>query len=111
VQGQVEGSIVHGLGQALMEAARFDTDGQLLTDDLRSYAMPRATDMPFFDLDRTVTPSPHNQMGAKGSGETATVPAAAAISNAICDALGVPDIPMPITPEKVWRALQERRTP
>ncbi len=109
VQGQVEGSIVHGLGQALLEAARFDADGQLLTDDLRSYALPRATDMPFIDLDRTVTPTPHNPMGAKGSGETATVPAAAAISNAVCDALGVRDIPMPITPEKVWRALQERR--
>jgi aerobic carbon-monoxide dehydrogenase large subunit len=107
VQGQIEGSIVHGLGQALIEAARFDENGQLLTDDLRSYAIPRATDAPFFDLDRTVTPSPHNQLGVKGSGETATVPAAAAISNAICDALGVRDIPMPITPEKVWRVLHE----
>jgi carbon-monoxide dehydrogenase large subunit len=107
VQGQIEGSITHGLGQALIEAARFDADGQLLTNDLRSYAIPRATDVPFFDLDRTVTPSPHNQLGVKGSGETATVPAAAAISNAICNALGARDIPMPITPEKIWRALQE----
>jgi carbon-monoxide dehydrogenase large subunit len=107
VQGQIEGSIAHGLGQVLMEAARFDADGQLLTDDLRTYPIPRATDMPFFDLDRTVTPSPHNLLGVKGSGETATVPAAAAVSNAICDALGVRDIPMPITPEKVWRALRE----
>ncbi|HEX4721104.1 MAG TPA: molybdopterin cofactor-binding domain-containing protein [Pseudonocardiaceae bacterium] len=110
VQGQVEGSIVHGIGQALIEAARFDADGQLLTDDLRTYAIPRAADVPFFVLDRTVTPSPHNQLGVKGSGETATVPAAAAISNAICDAIGVADIPMPITPEKVWRALQDGAT-
>jgi carbon-monoxide dehydrogenase large subunit len=107
VQGQIEGSIVHGLGQALIEAAKFDVEGQLLTDDFRNYAIPRATDAPFFDLDRTVTPSPHNQLGVKGSGETATVPAAAAISNAICDALGARDIPMPITPEKIWRWLQE----
>jgi carbon-monoxide dehydrogenase large subunit len=107
VQGQVEGSIVHGLGQVLMEAARFDDDGQLLTDDLRSYAIPRATDAPFFDLDRTYVPSPHNPMGVKGAGETATVPAAAAVSNAICDAIGVSDIPMPITPEKIWRALRD----
>ncbi|HEY0806909.1 MAG TPA: xanthine dehydrogenase family protein molybdopterin-binding subunit [Pseudonocardiaceae bacterium] len=107
VQGQIEGSIVHGLGQALIEAAKFDVEGQLLTNDFRSYAIPRATDAPFFDLDRTVTPSPHNQLGVKGSGETATVPAAAAISNAICDALGARDIPMPITPEKIWRWLQE----
>jgi carbon-monoxide dehydrogenase large subunit len=110
VQGQVEGSIVHGLGQALIEAAKFDANGHLLTNDLRSYAIPRATDAPFFDLDRTVTPSPHNQLGVKGSGETATVPAAAAISNAICNALGVADIPMPITPEKIWRALHEGAT-
>jgi aerobic carbon-monoxide dehydrogenase large subunit len=107
VQGQIEGSIVHGIGQALIEEARFATDGRLLTDDLRTYAIPRATDAPFFDLDRTVTPSPHNELGVKGSGETATVPAAAAIANAICDAVGARDIPMPITPEKVWRALAQ----
>lgn len=108
VQGQIEGSIVHGLGQVLMEAARYADDGQLLTDDLRSYPMPRATDVPFFDLDRTETPSPHNELGIKGAGETATVPAAAVVSNAICNALGVRDIDMPITPEKVWRALRDK---
>jgi aerobic carbon-monoxide dehydrogenase large subunit len=107
VQGQIEGSIVHGLGQALIEEARFAPDGQLLTNDLRTYAIPRATDAPFFDLDRTVTPSPHNDLGLKGSGETATVPAAAAIANAICDAVGARDIPMPITPEKVWLAMRK----
>jgi aerobic carbon-monoxide dehydrogenase large subunit len=107
VQGQVEGSIVHGIGQALIEQARYTSDGQLLTDDLRSYAIPRASDVPFFDLDRTVTPTPHNPMGVKGSGETATVPAAAAISNAICNAIGARNIDMPITPEKVWRVMRE----
>jgi carbon-monoxide dehydrogenase large subunit len=108
VQGQVEGSIVHGIGQALMEQARYDSDGSLLTDDLRTYPIPRATDIPFFDLDKTETPSPHNALGVKGAGEAATVPAAAAVSNAICDALGVTDIDMPITPEKVWRALTDQ---
>jgi aerobic carbon-monoxide dehydrogenase large subunit len=107
VRGQVEGSILHGIGQALMEIARFDDDGQLLTPDLRGYALPRATDIPFFQLDRTETPTQHNPLGAKGAGETATVPAAAAIANAVCNALGVNHIDMPLTPEKVWRAMHE----
>jgi carbon-monoxide dehydrogenase large subunit len=110
IDGQFEGSIVHGIGQALMEEARYDDEGHLLTDDLRAYALPRAPDVPFFLLDRTVTPSPHNPLGVKGAGEIATVPAAAAVSNAICNALaplGVRHVDMPITPEKVWRALHE----
>lgn len=111
VQGQTEGSIVHGIGQALLEATRFDESGNLLTDDLRSYPVPRAGDIPFFELYYTETPSPHNPLGGKGAGETATVPAAAAISNAICHALGVRDIDMPITPEKIWCAMQERDEP
>lgn len=109
VQGQVEGSIVHGLGQALIEHGMFDDMGHLITSDFRTYAIPRATDAPFFDLDRTYTPTPHNAMGVKGSGETATVPAAAAIANAICDAVGAREIPMPITPEKVWQVLKQQR--
>jgi aerobic carbon-monoxide dehydrogenase large subunit len=111
VDGQTEGSIVHGLGQALMEEARYDDQGHLLTDDFRTYAIPRATDAPFFLLDRTVTPSPHNQLGVKGAGEIATVPAAAAISNAICNALaplGIRDLGMPITAEKVWAAMHDK---
>src|SRR4029079_11373396 len=110
VRGQIEGSIVHGLGQALMEAAQYDEEGRLLTSDLRSYALPRALDAPFFKLDKTVTPSPHNPLGAKGAGEIATVPPAAAVTNAVVDALsdlGVRHIDMPITPEKVWRLLSE----
>ncbi|WP_415947794.1 xanthine dehydrogenase family protein molybdopterin-binding subunit [Streptomyces sp. KLOTTS4A1] len=108
VQGQIEGSIVHGLGQALMEAAEYDEDGRLVSADLRTYALPRAADAPEFRLDRTVTPSPHNPLGAKGAGEIATVPPAAAVVNAVVDALrdvGVRHIDMPLTPEKVWRAL------
>ncbi|RSS81783.1 xanthine dehydrogenase family protein molybdopterin-binding subunit [Streptomyces sp. WAC06614] len=109
VQGQIEGSILHGLGQALMEAAVYDTDGRLLTSDLTRYALPRAADAPFYRLDRTVTPTPHNPLGAKGAGEIATVPPAAAVTNAVVDALsdlGVRHIDMPLTPEKVWRRLR-----
>ncbi|MDB5066088.1 MAG: cutL [Chloroflexi bacterium] len=110
VDGQIEGSILHGVGQALMEEARYDAQGHLLTDDLRTYAIPRATDAPFFVLDRTVTPSPHNPLGVKGAGEIATVPAAAAVSNAVCNALasfGIRHVGMPITAEKIWAALHE----
>ena len=107
VRGQIEGSIVHGFGQALIEHAEFDEHGRLLTDDFRTYSIPRATDTPFLELEFTETPSPHNPLGTKGAGETATVPAAAAVSNAICNALGACDITMPITPEKIWRHLRE----
>ncbi|WP_370080418.1 xanthine dehydrogenase family protein molybdopterin-binding subunit [Streptacidiphilus sp. MAP12-16] len=111
VTGQIEGSIVHGLGQALMEAAIYDEQGRLISADLRDYALPRAVDVPFFELDRTVTPSPHNALGLKGAGEIATVPPAAAVANAVCDALkdhGVTHIDMPFTAEKVWRRLNQR---
>jgi aerobic carbon-monoxide dehydrogenase large subunit len=110
VDRQVEGSIVHALGQALMEEAVYDDDGRLLSDDLRSYAMPRAQDVPALRLDWTCSPSPHNPLGVKGAGEIATVPPTAAVCNAVCDALaefGVVDVQMPITPERVWRAMQQ----
>jgi aerobic carbon-monoxide dehydrogenase large subunit len=111
VDGQIEGSIVHAVGQALMEEARYDDRGALLTDNLDRYPLPRAADVPFFELDRTVTPTPHNPLGAKGAGEIATVPPAAAITNAACDALrgfGVRHLDMPLTPEKVWRAMRRQ---
>jgi carbon-monoxide dehydrogenase large subunit len=107
VKGQVEGSILHGMGQSLIEKACFDDRGQLLTNDLRTYAIPRATDSVNFEMDFTETPSPHNPLGVKGAGETATVPAAAAISNAIHNALGANNLDMPLTPEKIWKFLQE----
>jgi carbon-monoxide dehydrogenase large subunit len=108
VDGQIEGSILHGIGQVLMEEARYDDQGRLRADSLATYPLPRAADVPFFELDRTVTPTPHNRLGAKGAGEIATVPPAAAVANAVCDALsdlGVEHIEMPITAEKVWRAM------
>ncbi len=110
VRRQVEGSILHALGQVLMERARYDEDGALLTDDLRSYPFPRATDVPPTTLDWTCVPSPHNALGLKGAGEIATVPPTATVANAVCDALkerGVTHIDMPITPEKIWRALRD----
>jgi carbon-monoxide dehydrogenase large subunit len=109
VDGQIEGSILHGVGQALMEEARYDAQGALLTDNLDRYALPRAADAPFFELDRLVTPTPTNSLGAKGAGEIATVPPTAAIANAVCDALagfGTRHIDMPFTAPKVWRAMR-----
>ncbi|HWS39198.1 MAG TPA: xanthine dehydrogenase family protein molybdopterin-binding subunit [Actinoplanes sp.] len=113
VDGQIEGSIVHGVGQALMEVARYDETGALLTDNLHKYAIPRASDVPFFEMDRTETPTPHNPLGAKGAGEAATVPTAAAVTNAVCDALagfGVEHLDMPLTAETVWRAMNADTT-
>jgi carbon-monoxide dehydrogenase large subunit len=109
VDGQVEGGIVHGIGQALMEEARYDGQGNLLTDNLDRYPLPRAADVPLFELARTQTPTPHSALGAKGAGEIGSIAPAAAITNAVCDALrefGVSHIDMPLTAEKVWRAMQ-----
>lgn len=109
VAGQFEGSIVHGIGQALMEEARYSPDGQLLSADLTTYAMPRAGDVPHLELEQTVTPTPHNILGVKGAGEIATVPVTAAVANAVCDALGVRHLDMPYTAEKIWNAIQETK--
>lgn len=68
--------------------------------------MPRAADLPMFEVARTVTPCPHNPLGAKGAGEAGTIAATACLVNAVCDAVGVRDIAMPLTPERVWRALR-----
>ena len=107
VDGQVHGGIAHGIGQALFEGAVYDDDGQLLTGTFMDYTMPRAADLPMFEVDRTVTPCPHNPLGAKGAGETGTIASTPCIVNAVCDAVGVRDIQMPLTPERVWRALHE----
>jgi carbon-monoxide dehydrogenase large subunit len=111
IEGQVHGGIVHGLGQALFEKAVYDDDGDLLTDTLERYALPKAAGLPEFELDFVMTPTPHNPLGSKGAGEIGTVGAAAAVGNAICDALrefGISHLDMPFTPEKVWRAIQQR---
>jgi carbon-monoxide dehydrogenase large subunit len=110
VDGQVHGGIGQGVGQALWEEVAYDPEsGQLLTGSFMDYVMPRATDLPMFTVGHNEVPTPTNRMGAKGGGEGGTTPAPAAIVNAICDALrdyGVEHILMPVTSEKIWRALR-----
>ena len=111
VEGQIHGGLAQGIGQALMEEAVWDDTGQLVSGSFLDYAIPTAEDFPTFTLDRTVTPSPHNPMGAKGVGELGTVAATPTVVNAVVDALshlGVSHVDMPIKPEKVWRILREK---
>jgi len=108
VEGQVQGGIAHSIGQALFERTVYDENGQLLTGEFMDYAMPRARDIPEYILDSTVTPSPSNPLGIKGVGEAGTIGATPAIANAVIDALaplGVRHLDLPLTPEKVWRAV------
>lgn len=109
VEGQVHGGIVQGVGQALIESTAYDPEsGQLLTGSFMDYTMPRADDVPSFNVDTTVTPSPLNPLGVKGCGEAGAIAAPAAVMNALTHALGTEDIDMPATPEKVWRVAQSR---
>ena len=108
--GQIVGGIAQGIGEVLLERVVYDADGQLLTGSLMDYALPRADDMPAVRLDRLCTPSPLNTLGAKGVGEAGTIGAPPAIMNALLDALashGVEEIDLPMTPERVWRAIRE----
>jgi carbon-monoxide dehydrogenase large subunit len=110
VEGQVHGGIVQGVAQALWEEAVYDEDGQLMTSSLLDYLVPSAAELPSFELDHTVTPSPTNPLGVKGIGEAGTIGSAPAVINAVVDALshlGITDITMPATPERVWAAIQE----
>ncbi len=105
VSGQVHGGIAQGLGQAMMEGCVYDTEsGQLLTGSYMDYVMPRADDLPNFTVDHTVTPCTHNPLGVKGCGEAGAIGSPPAFINALTDALGVRDIAMPATAERVWRA-------
>lgn len=109
VQGQIQGGIVQGIGQALYEGAVYDEDSQLITGSFLDYAMPKAHSFPDFELDHTVTPSPHNPLGVKGVGETGTIASTPAVVNAVMDALapfGITDLPMPLTGPKVWAAMK-----
>ena len=112
VDGQVHGGVVQGIGQALLEEVVYDDNGQMITGSYMDYTMPRADDVPFIETDRTVTPCPHNPLGAKGVGEAGTIGAAPAIVNAVVDALahlGIKDIQMPLSPLRVWTAIQEAK--
>lgn len=110
VDGQVHGGIAQGVAQALWEGAVYDENGQLLTGSLMDYALPRADLLPSFEVGRTETPSPTNPLGVKGAGETGTIAATPAVVNAVLDALkplGVLHIDMPMTPARVWQAIQK----
>ena len=109
VEGQVHGGVAHGIGQALYEGAVYDDSGQLLNGSMLDYCMPRADNFPMFETDTTVTPCPHNPLGVKGIGEAGTIGSTPAVVNAVIDALsdyGVKDLQMPLTPQRVWGAMQ-----
>jgi carbon-monoxide dehydrogenase large subunit len=112
VDGQVHGGIAQGVAQALWEEAVYDEDGNLLTSNMASYAVPSSAELPSFELDRTATPSPTNPLGVKGVGETGAIASPAAVMNAVADGLsqvGARCPEMPATPERVWAAIQEAR--
>ncbi|MFN8511667.1 MAG: molybdopterin cofactor-binding domain-containing protein [Thermomicrobiales bacterium] len=114
VEDQVRGGLAQGFGQALQEVIRYDDEGQLLSGTFMDYAAPRANQLPNFDLAHTVTPSPFNPLGVKGVGEAGTTGAPPALVNAALDALaplGVRHLDMPLTPEKLWRAMGGGREP
>ncbi len=115
VDGQVHGGIVQSLGQALLEEAVYDEQGQLITGEFMDYAVPRASDVCWMETDRTVTPTPVNPLGVKGVGEAGTIGATPAIANAVVDALspfGVRHVDMPFKREKLWQLMRKdaRRT-
>jgi carbon-monoxide dehydrogenase large subunit len=113
VEGQVHGGLVQGIGQALLEHCVYDEAGQLLTGSYLDYAMPRADDVPSFQVMTECTPCTHNALGVKGCGEAGAIGSPPAVINAILDALaplGVTDVPMPATPHTVWSAIEAARS-
>jgi carbon-monoxide dehydrogenase large subunit len=112
VDGQLHGGIVQGVGQALWEGAVYGEDGQLLTGSMLDYPVPRASWIPPLELDETVTPSPVNPLGVKGVGEAGAIASTAAVANAVNDALrplGIHHLDMPLTPQRVWKAMQSAK--
>ncbi|WSB94849.1 xanthine dehydrogenase family protein molybdopterin-binding subunit [Streptomyces cellulosae] len=114
VEGQVHGGLAQGIAQALYEEAVYDDDGNLLSGTMADYLVPSAVDLPDFVTDRTETPAESNPLGVKGVGEAGTIASTPAVVGAIVDALrplGVRDVPMPCTPERVWRAIHGEEDP
>jgi aerobic carbon-monoxide dehydrogenase large subunit len=112
IDGQIHGGIVHALGQVLYEQVVYDEEGQLVTGTFVDYAMPSAADVPSFETDRTETPTPTNTLGVKGVGEAATIACSPAVVASVIDALrplGVTSLDMPLTPMRVWDAIQDAR--
>jgi carbon-monoxide dehydrogenase large subunit len=111
VDGQIHGGLTHGLAPALFEEIQYDENGNIQGGSFMDYLVPTAMETPNWELDKTITPSPHHPLGAKGVGESATVGAPPAIANAVVDALwhlGVRHVDIPITPFKVWKILREK---
>jgi carbon-monoxide dehydrogenase large subunit len=112
VDGQIQGGLAQGIGQALHEGCEYDASGQLLTGSFMNYTMPRASDLPFFKVGNHATACTHNPLGAKGVGEVGAIGVPPAVINAVIDALapvGVTDMSMPATPQKVWMAIQKAK--
>jgi aerobic carbon-monoxide dehydrogenase large subunit len=112
IDGQIHGGVTHAIGQALYEQVVYDENGQLVTGTFVDYAMPTAAELPNFETDRTETPSPVNSLGVKGVGEAGTIGATPAVTAAVLDALaalGVKWIEMPLTPMRVWNAIEQAR--
>ncbi|MDQ3249523.1 MAG: molybdopterin-dependent oxidoreductase, partial [Chloroflexota bacterium] len=108
VEGQIQGGIAQGVGQALLEYGRYDENGQLLSGSFMDYAMPRADFFPMFTTARTETPSPSNPLGVKGAGEMGTIASTVTVANAVMDALaplGIRHLEMPLTAEKIYNAI------
>jgi carbon-monoxide dehydrogenase large subunit len=105
VEGQVHGGLAQGIGQALLEHAVYDENGQPVTASFMDYAMPRADDLPSFKLSHTTTLCPGNPLGVKGCGEAGAIGSSAAVINAITDAIGHNKLEMPATPDRVWHAI------
>jgi carbon-monoxide dehydrogenase large subunit len=109
VDGQVHGAIAQGLAQALYEGVIYDEEGQLLTGNLTTYLLPTAADLPMFETERTVTPSPNNPLGVKGIGEGGTTGSTPAVANAVMDALRplkIHQLEMPLSPHRIWSAIK-----
>jgi carbon-monoxide dehydrogenase large subunit len=112
VDGQVHGGIAQGAAQALWEYAAYDENAQLLSGSFMDYALPKADDLPFFETDRTETPTPLNPLGIKGAGEMGTIASTPAVANAVLDALaplGIEHIDLPLTPERIWNAIRDAK--
>jgi carbon-monoxide dehydrogenase large subunit len=111
VEGQVQGGVAQGIGQALLETCVYNADGQLLSGSMMDYTMPRADDLPNISVGTEITLCTHNPLGVKGCGEVGAIGSPPAVIGAVCDALGIAHMDMPATPQKIWRALAAKSMP
>ena len=112
VAGQLHGGVAQGIGQALMEQVRYDDNGQPITGSFMDYAMPRAEDVPMIAIGDHPSSAPSNPLGVKGCGEAGCAGSLASVVNAVLDALadyGITQLDMPLTAEKVWRAIRDAK--